>query len=302
MPVNPSPAVVRACDVLELLGERPEARLRLAEIARRLGMARATCQTVLLALCERGFLVRHDPEISYTLGPACVRLGEAAALASPALAAAAVAIARLADTTGFAAAVIVRSGDDVQVAETADGLDPFGPVLVPAQSVPLVAPFGAVFVAWAGPGALAAWLAACDPPLTRTERTRYTRAVNAVRARGYSVSVPPERRQDLLDVIGAAQSASGTRAGGNREQAVRALAHTEYLPAALDPVRTHRVTQLSAPVFDHRGTVALSLLMVGPTYELAAAEIDGLGALLLDAANRVTTDLGGTPLATRKSA
>jgi hypothetical protein len=42
--------------------------------------------------------------------------------------------------------------------------------------------------------------------------------------------------------------------------------------------------------------------MVGPTYELAAAEIDGLGALLLDAANGVTTDLGGTPLATRKSA
>ncbi len=302
MPVQLSPAVGRACDVLELLAETPAEPQRLAVIARRLDMPRATCQTVLLALCDRGFVVRHEADISYSLGPACVRLGEAAALASPALAAAAEAVARVAAATGLAAAVIVRTGDAVQVAETIEGVDPFGPAVAAGLAVPLVAPFGAVFVAWADDDVLAAWFDRCDPPLTRTERQRYSRAVDAVRTRGYSVSVAPERRQDLLDVLTAADAGPGGRSAPARDQAVRALAHTEYLPATLDPDRTHRVTQISAPVRDHHGHVVLALMVVGPAYELAAVEIDALGARLLDAANTVTAQLGGSPHVLEQSA
>lgn len=301
MPVHPSPAVGRACDVLELLGETPGERLRLADIARRIDMPRATCQTVLFALCDRGFVVRHEADISYSLGPACLRLGEAAALASPALNAGAEAVAHVAAATGLAAAVVVRAGDSVQVAETIDGVDPFGPALTPGQAVSLIAPFGAVFVAWADDDMLSAWLDRCDPPLTRTERRRYSRALDAVCARGYSVSVAPERSEHLT-ALTAALGEEWSRPGPAREQAIRALAQMEYLPAALDPGRTYRVTQLSAPVRDHRGDVVLALMVVGPTYELAAAEIDALGARLLDAANTVTAQLGGPPHATRESA
>jgi DNA-binding IclR family transcriptional regulator len=256
---------------------------------------------VLVALCDRGFVVRHEADISYSLGPACVRLGEAATLASPALTAAAEAVARVASATGLAAAVITRAGDSVQVAETIEGVDPFGPSLATMQAVPLVAPFGAVFVAWSD-DLLTSWLDRCDPPLTSTERQHYSRAVDEVRARGYSVSVAPERRQDLLDALSTADDAPGKRPGPAREQAVRALAHTEYLPAALDPGRAHRVTQMSAPVRDHHDEVVLALMVVGPAYELSAAEIDALGARLLDAANSVTAQLGGSQHATQRTA
>lgn len=296
MPVNPSPAVTRACDVLELLAERPERAWRLSEIARDLGMARATCQTVLLALCERDFVVRHQPDVSYTLGPACARVGDAADLAAPAQAAAADAITHIAATTGLPAAVVVRSRDEVRVVEAAPGAEPFGPVPAPGQSVTLVAPFGAVFAAWDDDHARTAWLDACVPALSRTERSRYTRALDAVKTRGYSVSVAPDSRPALLDAIAAFGAPAGTRAGRTRERAVHALAHTEYLPAALDAQRPYRVSQLSAPVFDHRGAVVLALMVLGPGYELTASEIHALGSLVLGAAHTLTSRLGGAPL------
>ena len=180
---SPRPSA-SACDVLELLGETPAEPQRLAVIARRLDMPRATCQTVLLALCDRGFVVRHEADISYSLGPACVRLGEAAALASPALAAATEGVARVAAATGLGRGRHRADRRRGEVAETIEGVDPFGPAVAAGLAVPLVAPFGAVFVAWADDDVLAAWFDRCDPPLTRTERQRYSRTVDDGAARG----------------------------------------------------------------------------------------------------------------------
>jgi DNA-binding IclR family transcriptional regulator len=50
---------------------------------------------------------------------------------------------------------------------------------------------------------------------------------------------------------------------------------------------------MSAPVFDHRGEPALMLLLLGPPYELTAADIAHLGDQLRAAAARVTQGNGG---------
>ncbi len=288
MPVVPSPAVTRACEVLALLSEEPEQPLRLAEIARRLEMPRATCQTVLLALCERGFAVRHDPGIEYTLGPACVRVGEAAARALPAVDIAGDAIAGLAGATGFPVGVVVRAGDTIQIAHVIEGTDPFGPGLVLGQSVPLVAPFGAVFAAYDG-ATRRQWLDRCDPPLDADERTRYTTALDAIRTRGWSVSVQPEQRPDLTEML----TGPITKPPGERDLATRALAHTEYLATEVESGRPYRITQMTAPVFDANGAVTLGLIVLGPTYDLRAEEIDALGGRLSETARTVTRELGG---------
>ena len=289
MPVVPSPAVTRACEVLALLSEEPEQPLRLAEIARRLDMPRATCQTVLLALCERGFAVRHDPGIEYTLGPACVRIGEAAARALPAVDIAADAIVGLADATGFPVGVVVRAGDTIQIAHVIEGTDPFGPGLVLGQSVPLVAPFGAVFAAYDA-ATSNMWLDRCDPPLDAGERARYTTALEAIRARGWSVSVQPEHRPDLTEML----TGPVTKPPAERDLAARALAHTEYLATEVEVGRPYRITQMTAPVFDANGAVVLGLIVLGPTYDLRAEEIDALGGRLSETARTVTRELGGT--------
>lgn len=288
MPVVPSPAVSRACDVLGLLAEEPEQPMRLADIARRLDMPRATCQTVLLALCERGFAVRHDPAVAYTLGPACVRIGEAAARALPAVDIAADAIAGLAGTTGFPAGVVVRAGDTIQIAHATEGADPFGPGLVLGQSVPLVAPFGAVFAAY-DRATSEDWLGRCDPPLDAAERARYTSALDAIRARGWAVSVRPEERPDLTEML----TGPITKPPAERDLAARALAHTEYLATAVEPGHSYRITQMSAPIFDAGGSVTLALIVLGPTYDLRAEEIDALGGRLSETARTVTRELGG---------
>ena len=191
MPVAPSPAVSRACDVLALLAEEAEQPLRLADVARRLDMPRATCQTILLALCERGFAVRHDPAVAYTLGPACVRVGEAAGRSLPVVALAAHAVATLARLTGFASGSVLRAGDTVQVADAAPGMDPFGPRVALGQGVSFVAPFGAVFAAWSDDRVRDSWLDRCDPPLDERERARYLDALGGhTRASGCSRCVP----------------------------------------------------------------------------------------------------------------
>jgi DNA-binding IclR family transcriptional regulator len=274
--------------VLGLLAEEPEQPMRLADIARRLDMPRATCQTVLLALCERGFAVRHDPAVAYTLGPACVRVGEAAARALPAVDIAADAIAGLAGTTGFPVGVVVRAGDTIQIAHATEGADPFGPGLVLGQSVPLVAPFGAVFAAY-DLGAGEDWLGRCDPPLDEQERARYTAALEAIRGRGWAVSVRPEERPDLTEML----TGPITKPPAERDLAARALAHTEYLATAVEPGHSYRITQVSAPIFDAGGAVTLALMVLGPTYDLRAEEIAALGGRLSETARTVTRELGG---------
>jgi DNA-binding IclR family transcriptional regulator len=275
--------------VLALLAEEPEQPMRLADIARRLEMPRATCQTVLLALCERGFAVRHDPAVAYTLGPACVRVGEAAARALPAVDIAADGVAGLADATGFAVGVIVRAGETIQIAHAVDGVDPFGPGLVLGQSVALAAPFGAVFAAW-DDHTRRDWLDRCEPPLDDAERGRYDAALDAICKRGWAVSVRPEERPDLTEML----TGSATTPPREREIAARALAHTEYLATEIASDRTHRITQMSAPVFDHGGAVNLALIVLGPTYDLRADEVDALGGRLAETARTVTRELGGT--------
>ena|GEM_PF-1323389 len=288
MPVVPSPAVTRACDVLALLSEEPEQPLRLAEIARRLDMPRATCQTVLLALCERGFAVRHDPGIEYTLGPACVRVGEAAARALPSVDIAADAMAGLAGATGFPAGVVVRAGDSIQIAHVIEGADPFGPGLVLGQTVPLVAPFGAVFAAY-DVATRVEWLDRCEPPLDAGERARYGSALDAIQRRGWAVSVRPEARPDLTEML----SGPITQPPAERELAARALAHTEYLATEVVTGDAYRITQMTAPVFDANGAAVLGLIVLGPAYDLRAEEIDALGGRLSETARTVTRELGG---------
>ncbi|MBM3661218.1 MAG: helix-turn-helix domain-containing protein, partial [Actinobacteria bacterium] len=65
MPINPSPAVLRAADVLEHLAARPDEAFSVSELAREVGMPRATCDAVLLALAERALVDRRDPDLRY---------------------------------------------------------------------------------------------------------------------------------------------------------------------------------------------------------------------------------------------
>ena len=84
MPLIASPSVVRAGHVLGHLAAHPTSTFTASDLARTLGIPRATCNSLLLGLAELG-MVRRDDSLAWSLGRACIALGDAARVADPAL-------------------------------------------------------------------------------------------------------------------------------------------------------------------------------------------------------------------------
>ena len=292
MPIHPSPAVLRACDVLEVLASSPSEPLSVSEVARRVSAPRATCDAVLLALAERNFVTRHD-DLRYELGRACIALGDAARTANSVLAAAAAEGEDLARRLSLCGAIATRDGDETRVAEVFDYGPPFGIRTQVGQSIPLRPPFGAVFVAWESPDGIRQWLGRADF-LDDDEESRYRAALDAVRARGYSVTTAIDRRPALMSALEAlVEQPDADDVRRARDEVMRQMTHSEYLPAGLDDSTVRRVSQLSGPVFDHTGQVAAAIMLLGPDYDVTSEEISALGTQLQQAATRATRAAGG---------
>ncbi|HXK26412.1 MAG TPA: helix-turn-helix domain-containing protein [Myxococcota bacterium] len=282
----PSPAVLRAGDVLDHLIRHPTDSFTVSEVARAVGVPRATCDSILQALAEKHFVTRNA-ERRYELGPGSIALGEAARLANPSLGAAKVEAELLARTLHACVSVCVHDGRTARVVESFD----FGPIFAVrarvGQAIPLVPPFGAVFVAWSDEDA-ERWIARAGDLLDAGERERYRRALEAVRRRGYSVSiaVPGPTIPETVETL--ARSPDSDDAERARDELIRQAMHSAYLPVELDAEKPLRVGQISAPVFDREGAVAASLLVPGPDRDIHAAELRSLAGRLLEAATRAT--------------
>lgn len=285
--MNPAPAAQRALDVLDLLARDPSTELSLSEIARRLSMPRATCQSVLLALVERGFLVRHDDAITYTLGPACVRVGDAAAHAAPLLHLAERAAAQLSRRIGLSTGVVARNGRNCTVVSAHQSGDPFTASLRDGQTLPLTAPFGAAWIAWADKRAIDRWLT-YDPPLTKAERHRILDKLAAVRTRGYAVALTPSPHHATLAALINPEPRASVDRRRQRDARMRAVAAGDYLLAGPRPTGALQFSHMSAPVFSHTGAVEFVVMVLGPPRALDPAPLEQIGALLLEATGRIS--------------
>src|SRR5262245_32247281 len=293
MPIAPSPAVLRAGDVLGHLIHHPTESFSVSELARQLRVPRATCDAILQALAIHRLVTRREDDLRYELGPGSIALGEAARIANPVLRSAKVEAERLARATGSCIAVCVRDGDTARVAEAFDFGPPFAPRARAGQAIPLVPPFGAVFVAWSEDDA-EGWITRAGATLEPDERDRYRRALDEVRRRGYSVSIHAPRRPELAEVIDTLASTPETdEARRSRNALMREMMHSRYLAGDLDTEATVRVAQISAPVFDSSGRVTASLLVSGPEHELSGPELRALASQLVAAAARATRSAGG---------
>jgi DNA-binding IclR family transcriptional regulator len=278
--------------VLDHLAARPGAAFSVSELARELGMPRATCDAVLLALAERALVDRRDPDLRYSLGPALIGWGDAARAAGSLLARVAPVAEALARETSTCVALSTIEGDEQRVEHVIDHGPAFGLRARPGESVPFAAPFAAVFVAWAPRPEVDAWLDRAGD-LTPDERARYEVALAAVRRRGYSLAVAnvrPDLQAILERLVDRPDAEQDLR---ERDAVIREITHSEYLPVALDPDRPQRVNQLSAPVFDAAGRVVIQVMVLGPTYDLTRSEIDALAERLVHAAARATERIGG---------
>jgi DNA-binding IclR family transcriptional regulator len=284
---RPAPAVERIVAIIEFLAARPDRAFTLSELARRLGLNKATVHAALNSLVEAGWLIRHPGDKSYALGPALVTIGAAAAarqrelvdFAEPEMHA-------LADELGLQCIASAVIGDEMVILARAGRPAPLEVSVPVGQRLPLVPPLGTVFVAWASPDEIEAWLRRVGPSAGPRQLDRYRSALAAIRARGYSIALEAGTRARLATALGDRREV---------EALIEKLGHEEYALAELDSSAAYEVSLLSAPVFGPDGRVALALTLFGFRGQLPAGQIPEFGERLKVAADAVTRAIHGRP-------
>jgi DNA-binding IclR family transcriptional regulator len=291
VPIKPAPAVLRAMSVLEFLALDQPVTPTMSEIARRTGLSKATCHSVLLALTEGGY-VRRDPEsLVYSLGPGLISLGSAASTNLQLPAEARSEMEEVSDALGVTAVAAVAAGTNLLVIATMSPPQSFQVTLPVGQMVPYAPPLGAAFIAWSPKREIDAWLDRSPTRLTDEQRVHYGEALAAVRQQGFSVTLrgPLEGVFDPPSV--GAQKDVGEEFSLPPSQRIGEFGNS-YLPTKLVEGRTYRLTQLSAPVFDRSRAVSMVLIGVAVGLELTTGQIAAYGDRLLQAAGRLEEAIG----------
>jgi len=296
MPIKPSPAVLRAAEILDFLARQPRDPQSLSEIARRTGISKATCHALLLGLVDAGLVARHDASRRYGLGPLLISLGQAAAAGHEIAQLALPDMERLSETLLLPVLGAVQAGGRLVVVAATASPRPFAVSLPSGQAVPFVPPLGAAYVAWSPDEDVEAWLARSPEPVDETERRQLLGALELIRSLGFGVTLESPVRKELGDAIAAlTEHPDADEVRARRDQLIRRLAHADYLPTRLDPDVTYRVTQMSAPAFDHNGEVAMLLAVTTIGLELGVPGILTHGRAVRAAADGVTRAIGGAP-------
>jgi DNA-binding IclR family transcriptional regulator len=289
-----SPPTDRVMRVLELFASVAPERIGLSAVSRALGLSQSTCLGILNELTRGGFLVRHAPGPTYSLGAALVLLGQAAQASLPGLEPATAEVAALADELGTVCTVSAVVGREIVVLDrrgVATGSDPF---VHAGTRFPFHAPIGVMFVAWQDDAAVDDWLARAPVELGRAQVTRIRKVVRACRATGSLVERLTEAEQQLHRFLpGLGQRDGDERVARALAHAVLVFAQRDYLPAELRPGERCSVSVISAPCFGPPATpeVLLSVYVMQP--DIDVERVLDVDAELRRAAARVTAAVGG---------
>jgi DNA-binding IclR family transcriptional regulator len=235
-----------------------------------------------------GLLTDH-----YELTMLRAALGSAATHRFPALAEARPFMQHLARDTGLACIAWDAEAAQIVVLESYGLLDPFGPSIGVGRRSPFAPPFGVSYVGWLTPREFDDWLARGDPPVTTNEIPLLRKAISFVAIHGYLVTLHTAAEQWLREI---------TRAEGDPTtafqlviaDAMQRLREREtYLVPELDADTLYPVGTITAPVFGTNGRPVLGVLLQGFRSELTGREIDLLGRKVVQAAQRITTAVGG---------
>ena len=299
---RPSPQTDRVRWTLNLLASRPREAFNLAQIARHLGVSKATCLPMVAALTSAGWLVRHPTHKTYRLGPALVTLGRAAESASALDDLALPMMVELSRASGLPCLSWTRSGDHLLLADVVNAQGKManwtglkrGHRLTPAP------PMGSCLVAWSDTLAVEAWLRRAHPSNLESARVHYAPALAATRARGYVVELrhPLEHQVFLLTQrLTAEHSEVAEELLRLVAQSVQhELAEREVLPGDIDPDGTYLPVSINAPVFGAMGEIELVICLTDAPEPMSGRALHRLGCLVRDATSELTEMIGGSRL------
>jgi DNA-binding IclR family transcriptional regulator len=290
-----APAASRAVRILALLTAHPSRGFTISEVVKYLGMNIASAHATLNVLCDSGFLVRDPAHRTYVLGPALAVTGFAALEQHPAIEAAIAQAELLASDLDAEVGVSAIAGRDVVVVARRGPQQLSTGIGYPGDRSPMLAPFGAVFMAWGHEAEIEAWLerAALSPPVA----DHYRDVLADIRVRGFSV---PLRAIGHTPAI--AEAIARLRDEPSAPEAERHLAEAlresdEMLLSfeGLSPSDEVEFTTVAAPIFDPIGRVLLSLSITGPDHTVSIEQILELGRRLVQSAGIATRQARGRP-------
>ncbi len=286
-PRSASPPTDRVLDVLELLARSADTGpIRLADLARQLGLSPATAHAIVTTLCERGWAERDPLNRGISIGPTIDAISVATERARPLAHLAREAARALSDELGFATSVTELLGDEILLTYFGSTETVMGSQL-PGQRIPFTAPFGTAFAAWAPDDVRRRWIDAVSVDNAELSR-RLGEFLNLTRTQGFSVERMPlglaRTAQLMRDVERDRWSGPVHRA---IDEALVEVATAEFESGPEDD--EHPVTAISAPVFDGRGAVSLNV-GVHPFAGLSRQEVAAIGGRIVAATTSLSED------------
>lgn len=274
---RPALSALRALEIIDLMAGQPAEKFTLSDIVRLTGTNASSCHAILNVLLQRGYLLRDPERKTYRLAPSIVAIGEAAAAHDPLLERAREAARVQAEETGFETLLTARAGSDIIAVARYAGENAAAINLRVGQRVPLVAPLGGLFFAWAEEEEAREWCAA-DGANTPEETVRdHRQALALLRQRGFLVSLRSAEHGAFTRQLKAEEAAVQPRLA----MLLRAMDNGLYQPDAIDLEADYRVQVLSAPIFDRFGRVIYNIGISFPEHAVT-------GRVLLERAERLS--------------
>jgi DNA-binding IclR family transcriptional regulator len=298
-----APAAAYAIRVLQVLKAAAPEQLGVSEIGRRVGVGKATTHRIVMTLVEEACLVQNPINKAFSLGPALISLGEAAAGDGNLLSAAKAALKELAAQTGLTASVF-RLLPDARLVAVASVRGPGDfPIRLPFGEAifPLTAITGLAEIAWASArqadqlrsATLARGLAAYDE-----DREAFVEDVRFARDHGYTWGVvlggnPKIQGKEVLRWLNEA-AALGI---GRKSQKARdfQLSQIERLAQEYDPEnkRPAPLFGIAVPVFDDNGLVVLQVAVYAFLSQVPPSAVPRLANDVISAARQIMSQIGG---------
>ena len=288
-----APAASRAASILALLTAHPSRGFTISELVKHLDMNIASAHATLAVLSDVGFTVRDPAHRTYVLGPALAATGFVALQQHPAIEAAIQQADLLAEDLDAEVGVSAIAGRDVIVLARRGPEQLTSGIGYPGDRSPMLAPFGAVFMAWADEAEIAAWLERAS--VTQPVADHYRDVLADIRARGFSVPLRAIGHTPAIAEAIARLRDEPTAPDAERHLADALRESDEMLLSfeGLSPSDEVGFTTVAAPIFDPIGRVLLSLCITGPDHTVSVDRILELGRRLVQSAGIATRQARG---------
>lgn len=275
VPVSrPALSASRCIEIMELLATFPNRPFSISDLVKATKINIASCYAVLNVLMEKGYVVRSPKTKGFKLGPSLIAAGYAAQKANPLVEHAARAAQALQKDLGFPIMLSTIVGNEiVAVLSLEDSNGRFAGMHV-GEKLPLMAPIGSPFLAWASDEAVEQWIALRNEPLDQDVREAVIRDLELTRERGYQVALHPPERQTIGSLM--AQMANSNLIRDYKDELSK-LIHT-FNQQMCQPVRfeedeLYHVQMIAAPIFDQSGNAKYNLCIGGFPERLTGAKL-----------------------------